>query len=517
MDVDKYGHGIQRLRFILGDQLNEAHTWFKQSCPNTLYLMAEMRQETDYVRHHAQKVLGIFAAMRRFAERLRELGHQVQYLSISDLQNQQGAIANLRHWQKITGAERVEYLEPDEYRLDREFGKAAQEFGWTMFSSEHFLTERTSLGEMFSGKKTYLMERFYRQMRQNHGVLMQGNAPLGGQWNYDAQNRKPYKGVPVLPARLEGACNLTGLWAEIQEAGIQTLGESKADCFSWPTTRLEALEVLNQFVEHRLPWFGDFQDAMNTSEPFLWHSRLSFALNIKLISPLEVIRTAEAAQRANPQAYPLHGVEGFIRQILGWREYMRGIYWAEMPEFGQKNYFGHRRALPNWFWTGKTKMHCLSQAIGQSLQHGYAHHIQRLMVTGAFALMAGIDPDEIDRWYLGIYIDAFEWVEITNTRGMSQFADGGIVGTKPYLGSAAYIHKMSNYCGSCQYKRQEKLGDQACPFNSLYWHFYHRNREQLRSNPRIGMMYPTWDRMGEEQQASILAQAERNLNRIEDL
>jgi deoxyribodipyrimidine photolyase-related protein len=213
----------------------------------------------------------------------------------------------------------------------------------------------------------------------------------------------------------------------------------------------------------------------------------------------------------------LHGVEGFIRQILGWREYMRGIYWAEMPDFALKNYFDHQRALPTWFWTGNTKMQCLSQAIGQSLQHGYAHHIQRLMVTGAFALMAGIHPDEIDRWYLGIYIDAFEWVEITNTRGMSQYADGGIVGTKPYLGSAAYIHKMSNYCGSCHYKRQEKLGDDACPLNSLYWHFYHRHRDRLRSNPRIGMMYPTWDRMGVEQQTGILAQAERNLDRLEDL
>jgi len=515
MDINRTQ--IQRLRFILGDQLNETHTWFAEPCGQTLYLMAEMRQETDYVTHHAQKVLGIFAAMRLFAERLRSKGHQVQYLSILDPQNQQAAALNLRHWQKLTGASCVEYLEPDEYRLDQELGKAAQEYGWTMCSTEHFLTDRSTLSGMFSGKKTYLMERFYRQMRVNHGVLMQGNAPLGGQWNYDAQNRKPYKGSPPLPAIPESKLILTPLWTEIQQAEIQTLGDPSSEAFPWPITRLEALDLLKQFVEHRLTWFGDFQDAMNTSEPFLWHSRLSFALNIKLIGPLEVVRAAEAAHLANPEAYPLHGVEGFIRQILGWREYMRGIYWAEMPEFGLKNYFDHQRPLPNWFWTGKTKMHCLSQAIGQSLQHGYAHHIQRLMVTGAFALMAGVHPDELDRWYLGIYIDAFEWVEITNTRGMSQFADGGIVGTKPYLGSAAYIHKMSNYCGSCQYNRQEKLGDNACPLNSLYWHFYHRHREKLRNNPRIGMMYPTWDRMGEEQQVAILAQAERNLKRIEDL
>lgn len=508
---------IQRLRFILGDQLNERHSWFQEPDSGTLYLMAEMRQETDYVTHHAQKVLGIFAAMRLFAERLRGLGHRVHYLPISDPNNLHSPALNLRQIQEATGAQWVEYLEPDEYRLDVEFKNAAQQYGWEMKSVEHFLTERGTLKSLFSGKKTYLMERFYRQMRLQHQVLMHGELPLGGQWNFDAQNRKAYKGAPPLPPLNDSKHNLIPLWTEIQEAGIQTLGDSRADSFPWPITRTEALELLHLFIKHRLPWFGDFQDAMNTGEPFLWHSLLSFALNIKLIGPLEVIRAAEAAHLANPEAYPLHGVEGFVRQILGWREYMRGIYWAEMPEFGLKNYFDHQRALPQWYWTGKTKMHCLSQSIGQSLQHGYAHHIQRLMVTGAFALMAGIHPDEIDRWYLGIYIDAFEWVEITNTRGMSQFADGGIVGTKPYLGSAAYIHKMSNYCGSCQYQRQEKLGDHACPLNSLYWHFYHRHREKLRNNPRIGMMYPTWDRMGEEQQQAILAQAERNLNRLEDL
>jgi deoxyribodipyrimidine photolyase-related protein len=508
---------IERLRFILGDQLNENHSWFQEPNSRTLYLMAEMRQETDYVVHHAQKVLGIFAAMRLFAERLRSKGHQVHYLRISDPENKHSPALNLRYGQETTGAECVEYLEPDEYRLDQEFGAAAQNYGWKMKSSEHFLTERTTLKEMFQGKKTYLMERFYRQMRLSHRVLMQNELPLGGQWNFDAQNRKPYKGTPALPPLNDSKHNLIPLWAEIEQAGIQTLGESCADSFPWPITRTEALELLQLFIQHRLPWFGDFQDAMNTSEPFLWHSRLSFALNLKLISPLEVIRAVEAAHLSRPETFPLHGVEGFIRQILGWREYMRGIYWAEMPDFALKNYFDHQRALPTWFWTGNTKMQCLSQAIGQSLQHGYAHHIQRLMVTGAFALMAGIHPDEIDRWYLGIYIDAFEWVEITNTRGMSQYADGGIVGTKPYLGSAAYIHKMSNYCGSCHYKRQEKLGDDACPLNSLYWHFYHRHRDRLRSNPRIGMMYPTWDRMGVEQQTGILAQAERNLDRLEDL
>lgn len=517
MDLNSELKPMQRLRFILGDQLNVGHSWFREPCSQTLYLMAEMRQETDYVQHHAQKVLGMFAAMRLFAEQLRELGHQVHYLRLGDAENQHNPASNLAYWQDKTGARQVEYIEPDEHRLEQQMREEGQSRGWNMQSAEHFLTERGELKALFAGKKTYLMERFYRYMRQKHSVLMQDGKPLGGQWNYDAQNRKAYKGQPPLPATYSSKHYLSPLWAEIQQAGVKTLGEASAESFPWPISRAEALDVLSHFIVHRLPWFGDYQDAMVRSEPYLWHSRLSFALNIKLLSPLEVIRAAEQAHLDHPTAYPMHCVEGFIRQILGWREYMRGIYWAEMPEFATLNYFEHTRPLPSWFWTGKTKMRCLSEAIHQSLNTGYAHHIQRLMVTGAFALMAGVHPDELDRWYLGIYIDAFEWVEITNTRGMSQFADGGIVGSKPYLGSAAYIHKMSDYCGSCAYQRQEKVGDSACPLNGLYWHFYHRHREKLKSNPRIGMMYPTWDKMGEEQRNAILGQAERNLDRLEEL
>jgi len=254
---------------------------------------------------------------------------------------------------------------------------------------------------------------------------------------------------------------------------------------------------------------------MTTWDPYLFHSRLSFSMNSKMLSPLEVVERVEKFWYENQDEIAISQVEGFIRQIIGWREYMRGVYWAKMPEFAELNFFGHERELPKWFWTGKTKMKCLSHSIGQSLEYAYAHHIQRLMVIGNFALLAGIHPDELDQWYLGIYIDAIEWVEITNTRGMSQFADGGIVGTKPYVSSANYIKKMGNYCEHCAYSQKEKLGEKACPFNSLYWHFHDRNREKLEKNPRIGMVYRTWDKM--KNKAEILDQAEKYLENLNDL
>ena len=285
--------------------------------------------------------------------------------------------------------------------------------------------------------------------------------------------------------------------------------------FSFQSTN-ESLELLDFFVAYCLPLFGTFQDAMTLDVWSVYHSRLSFALNVKLISPQEVIEKVIDAYRKN-KAVALNQVEGFVRQILGWREYMRGVYWRQMPDYASLNYFSHENKLPNWYWTGETKMKCLSHSIQQSLQFSYAHHIQRLMVTGNFALLAGIHPDEVDQWYLGMYIDAIEWVEITNTRGMSQFADGGIVGTKPYVSSANYIDKMGTYCTKCHYNSKEKLGEKACPFNSLYWNFYAKNESLLRSNPRIGMAYVTLDKMQPEAKTEMLQQAEKYLSNLNEL
>ncbi len=505
------------LRLILGDQLNSQHSWFTSTDPDVSYLMMEMRQETDYVNHHIQKVVGFFLAMRHFAEDLQKQGHRVIYLRLDDPDNQQSLAAQLPLLIEKEGITRFEYQLPDEFRLDQLLQSTCASLGipCQAVDTEHFLTSREFLNDFFKGKKTFLMETFYREMRKKYQVLMDGKEPITGQWNYDQDNRQSLKDKSLLKKAYTHSKQVHELCAMLEKSGVKTIGNIDAEQFPWPTSRQESLEVLAYFCEELLEHFGAYQDALTTWDPFLFHSRLSFSLNSKMLCPLEVIQTVEAYWRAHQEDIGLAQVEGFIRQILGWREYMRGIYWAKMPEFAQLNYFGHERKLPNWFWTGKTKMNCLHQSITQSLDLAYAHHIQRLMVTGNFTLLAGIHPDDVDQWYLGIYIDAIEWVEITNTRGMSQFADGGIVGTKPYVSSANYIKKQGNYCSSCAYQADKKTGEGSCPFNSLYWHFHARHRELLEKNPRIGMVYRTWDKMGNQQE--LIDQAEYYLERLEEL
>jgi deoxyribodipyrimidine photolyase-related protein len=361
------------------------------------------------------------------------------------------------------------------------------------------------------------MESFYHKMRKKHNVLMQGDKPLTGKWNYDGENRKklPKDHKPTPPLVFNN--DVSEILKEIQKTDIKTIGNIDAKNFVWPINRKQSLELLDFFAIECLSLFGSYQDAMTPNEWSLYHARLSFSMNTKLISPLEVINRAIQAWENRPNEIEYNQLEGFVRQIIGWREYMRGIYWNKMPDYASMNFFDHENKLPEWFWTGKTKMNCLKDAINQSLDFAYAHHIQRLMITGNFALLAGIHPDEVDAWYLGIYIDAIEWVEITNTRGMSQFADGGIVGTKPYVSSASYIDKMSHYCGSCYYKKAVKTGDKACPFNSLYWNFYDKNEDKLGKNPRIGMMYNVWRKMQPEAKSELLQQANYYLININNL
>lgn len=510
---------MKTLRLILGDQLNYQHSWFKQQSSEVVYVIMELRQETDYVLHHAQKLLGFFAAMNNFSEYLKKRGHQVIHLRINDQQNKQDLCLNLLDLFDRFAFQKFEYQLPDEYRLDTQLKTfcASLNIASAAYDSEHFYTHREELKTLFAGKKTYLMESFYRYMRKKHGVLMSGETPVGGQWNYDKENREPFKTQHSVPAPLEFSHNYSEIWQELKQSGAKWFGEPRESEFPWPSTRKQSLALLDYFVEHALPLFGRYQDAMTQQHSFLFHSRLSFALNIKMISPREVVQRVENAWRSDPESIPLSSAEGFIRQIIGWREYMRGIYWAEMPAFKTLNFFKHHRELPVWFWTGDTRMNCLSQSIRQSLNHAYAHHIQRLMVTGNFALLAGISPDAVDRWYLGIYIDAVEWVEITNTRGMSQFADGGKLATKPYVSGAAYIHKMSDYCKTCSYDRSKRHGDKACPFNSLYWRFFEEHRSLLNNNIRLAMMFSTWDKMDPEEKKRTLAQAEIYLDDINHL
>ncbi|MBN1559230.1 cryptochrome/photolyase family protein [candidate division KSB1 bacterium] len=506
------------LRLILGDQLNGRHSWFRAPDEHVLYVMMELRQETVYVRHHIQKVLAFFAAMRAFAHELRQDGHRLHYVTLDDASNSGHLTENLLQLIRRWRIKRFEYLLPDEFRLDQQLRRFCESLPieTSAVDTEHFLSSRESVQEYFGGKQHYRMESFYRTMRRRTAVLMQGDQPMGGRWNFDIENRHRYDGAAPVPAPLCFENDVSHLRELLEQEKISTMGET-GDRLIWPINRQQSLALLDYFIDVSLPYFGTFQDAMKQDQWSLFHSRLSFSLNTKMLHPMEVIDRATAAWAQHQETITLPQVEGFVRQILGWREYMRGVYWARMPELARMNFFEHRRPLPHYYWDGRTKMNCLKRVIEQSLHKAYAHHIQRLMVTGNFALLAGIDPDALDAWYLGIYIDAIEWVEITNTRGMSQFADGGLIASKPYVSSANYIHKMSDYCQNCHYDRNAKFGERACPFNSLYWHFYDRHRPKLAKNPRIGMLYRTWDRMADSARQAIRQQAEQYLQDIERL
>ena len=506
------------LRLVLGDQLNPQHSWFQQVDAQVVYVLMEVRQETDYVLHHAQKILGIFAAMRDFARQLRAAGHRVRYVALDDASNRQSIPDNLGALVAHYGAHTVQWQQPDEWRLDTQLQAWAstQSLTCTVVDSEHFLTARDDLATQMHGCHQWLMEHFYRPMRRRYRLLIDANGqPEGGQWNFDHDNRKPWPGTPPEPADWRYTHNHRALWDMLQRCGVKSMGEPQADTLRWPLNRAEALEYLEAFIAHALPHFGDYEDAMASQAPRLFHSLLSFALNVKMLHPLEVLQRAEAAWHAGHA--PLAAVEGFVRQILGWREYMRGIYWAHMPGYEQRNALGHHLPLPHWFWSGDTRMRCLQLSIRQSLQTAHAHHIQRLMVIGNFALLAGLDPAALHRWYLGIYIDAFEWVELPNTLGMSQRADGGIIATKPYVSSAAYLQRMSDYCQGCVYNTKLKTGPRACPFNSLYWDFFARHADTLGSKHRLALVYRQWQKMPPEHQTALQAHAQQLRQQLDSL
>jgi len=509
---------MKKLRLILGDQLNSNHSWFSNIDDNIVYCFFEMRQETDYVKHHIQKVIGFFAAMRNFAEELKAQNHKVVYFKINDQKNSQNFVDNISLLIDELVVEKFEYQEPDEYRLDNQLKIFCEDLNidFEVFSTEHFYTKREDLSFFFKGKKQYLMENFYRNMRKKHQILMVDQQPEGGKWNYDASNRKKWKGDVLIPQEINFDNDVTEVLADIKKSGITTIGKINPNYFEYPISKKQSLLQLHYFCEHLLIHFGDYQDAMHTDKIYLFHSRISFAMNTKLISPKEIIETVLKAYRNEQDRIDISQVEGFIRQILGWREYMRGMYWMLMPDYKKENYLKNKNKLPAFFWTGKTNMNCLKNSIKNSLDNGYAHHIQRLMITGNFALLTGVHPDEIDAWYLGIYIDAVEWVQLPNTRGMSQFADGGKIATKPYVSSGSYIHKMSNYCMSCHYNKNKKFEDDACPFNSLYWNFLDEKREELSSNFRMKMMYSLLNKMSLEDRIKINEKANHIIKNIDE-
>jgi len=509
------------LRLVLGDQLDEQHPWFTASAPDpgVLYVMFECRSETDYAHSHIQRLAAFLLAMRLFAQRLQALGHRVYYVRLTDAHNRQSLPDNLTATLEAFGAQAVAYQQPDEYRLDGLLAQWAQQcpVPVQVVPTAHFLTTRTTVGSLFAGRKRWLMETFYRQMRRQTGLLMDAHGqPEGGRWNFDPDNRQPPPrqglAVPALP-RFDN--DYSAVLADLHTAQVPHFGHARH--LPHALTRPQALQLLHHFVNQLLPHFGTYQDAMLAGQPWLYHSLLSFALNVKLLHPLEVCQAAIDQWRRQPERIALHQVEGFVRQIIGWREYMRGLYWAHMPALDTMNHLQHTRPLPSWYWTGQVRMNCLRQVVGQSLDYAYAHHIQRLMITGNFALLAGCHPSQVDAWYLGVYVDALEWVQKPNTRGMSQFADGGITATKPYISAGAYIQRMSNYCQGCPYNPKLRTGPQACPFNSLYWAFLHRHRHKLAPTGRMAIAYKNLDALPPQQLDDLLAHAAIVLHNIENL
>ncbi|MCC5956373.1 MAG: cryptochrome/photolyase family protein [Natronohydrobacter sp.] len=500
-----------RLVLVLGDQLTPEIAALRHADKaRDVVVMAEVAAEAEYVPHHPKKIAFLFTAMRKFAAHLREQGWQVAYTPLDDADNAGSIPGELLRRASEFGARAVLATEPGEWRLIHALQEVPLDL--TLLPDDRFLCSHREFSDWAEGRKALRMEYFYREMRRKTGLLMEGDKPVGGKWNFDHDNRKPAKadlfrkGPPDAP----GDPVLDDVLDLVEARFPENFGTLRP--FSYQTDRAGALLVLDHFITHALPDFGTYQDAMLEGDPYLYHAVIALYLNAGLLSVLEICKRAEAAYHAGD--VPLNSVEGFIRQIIGWREFVRGIYFLEGPDYVARNALNHERHLPSLYWGGDTKMNCMAQAIGQTRDLAYAHHIQRLMVTGNFALLAGIDPAQVHAWYLAVYADAYEWVEAPNVIGMSQFADGGVVGSKPYVSSGAYIDRMSDYCKSCHYRVKDKTGARACPFNLLYWHFLIRHRDRFQGNPRMAQMYRTFDKMDRARRETVLAEAEAFLDRM---
>ena len=511
------------LRLVLGDQLNQQHSWYKTLDPSVLYVIAELHQETHYVRHHIQKIGAFFAAMSAFADQLKKQGHQVLHLTLDDTVGFSTLDSLIESLSNQYNVATFEYQQPDEYRLSEQLKalKLNPEIDIFCRDSEHFLLAHEELSTYLNPKKHNRMESFYRKMRKRFNILMDGDQPLDGRWNFDAENRQKLKpaDLEAIPEPLLFSNDISVILERLKRHNIETIGTISTHLI-WPVSRDQSLELLDFFCTHCLPLFGRFQDAMTHQGKQRWslyHARISFALNSKILHPSEVVQAALDRYYSGNESIEIAQIEGFVRQIIGWREYVRGVYWVNMPDYKELNQLNATNTLPDYFWTGNTKMRCVKHAVDQSLDYAYAHHIQRLMVTGNFAMLAGIDPDQLDQWYLGIYIDAIEWVEMPNTRGMSQFADGGLIATKPYAASGSYINKMSDYCAACDYKVKERTTEDACPFNSLYWRFMMSNSERLKNNSRTAMAYRSWNKMQPEIKQAILQRGDYCIENLEQL
>jgi len=507
---------MKTLRFVLGDQLTRDLSSLKGIDPKRdVVLMAEVADETTYVRHHKQKIVFILSAMRHFAADLRAEGITVDYIALDDPANTGSFTGELTRAIRRHKPDRVVVTEPGEWRVRQMIDSWGAEFSVPiqMLEDDRFFCKLGQFAAWAEGRKQLRMEFFYREMRRSTGILMAGDKPAGGEWNYDSENRKklPASYTPPRRKRFPPDAITRDVADMVATRFAGHFGDLEA--FGWPVTRADALKALDHFIDTALSGFGDYQDAMKEGEAFLHHSLLSPALNAGLLTAREVCAAAEAAW-AEGRA-PLNAVEGFIRQILGWREYVRGLYWLKMPAYAQTNALNAVRPLPWFYWSGETEMNCLRQCIAETKAHAYAHHIQRLMVLGNFALLAGIAPAEVEDWFLVVYADAYDWVELPNVHGMILWADGGYLASKPYAASGAYIDRMSNYCSGCAYDVKAKSGPKACPFNYLYWDFLSRNTATLEGNPRLGMPYRNLAKMTPERRHEIASDAERFLETLE--
>lgn len=505
------------LRFVLGDHLTRQVAALRDVDPaRDVVLMVEVAEETTYVPHHRQKIAFILSAMRHFAAELEGEGIRVDHVRLDDSASTGSFTGELMRAVARHRPSRIVVTEPGEWRVRRMMADWEGLAGVPVEIREddRFVCSHERFARWAGGRKGYRMEFFYREMRRGTGLLMEGGEPAGGRWNFDADNRRPLPRGARLPARLRFQPDATT--REVLTLVKQRFPEGFGDLdgFGWAVTRADALRALDHFIADGLAGFGDHQDAMKRGEPFLHHSLLSPYLNVGLLAPMEVCRAAEDAFRQG--RVPLNAAEGFIRQIIGWREYVRGIYWRHMPDYAATNHLQAQRPLPWFYWSGETDMACLAETIADTRRHAYAHHIQRLMVTGNFALLAGIRPAEIEAWYLAVYADAFDWVELPNTHGMVLFADGGLLASKPYAASGAYIDRMSDYCAGCAYDPKVRLGPGACPFNLLYWNFIAANEAVLAANPRMAMPYKTWRAMDPERRAAIREQAQAFLDGLDN-
>jgi deoxyribodipyrimidine photolyase-related protein len=502
---------LRTLVVVLGDQLDLNAAAFDgfDSAQDAAW-MAEVDEEATHVWSSKQRVALFLAAMRHFAQALRAAGRPLHYRRLDDPNNRGSLAAELQATLETLAPQRVVMTAPGDWRVWQSLKAVVEGAGLALEVCEdrHFFCTVRDFAAHAKGRKSLRLEYFYRELRQRHGVLMHEGQPIGGQWNFDADNREafgPEGPGPVPPRATFKPDALTReVLALVETRFAQHPGSLES--FAWPVTRDQALQALRLFIEQRLPLFGRYEDAMWPDEPWLYHSQLAAALNLKLLTAREVVHAAEAAYRAGKA--PLESAEGFIRQILGWREFVRGIYWTQMPGYLERNALDARQDLPAWYWTGRTDMACLRDVITQTLAHGYAHHIQRLMVTGLFALLLGVRPPQVHAWYLSVFVDAVEWVELPNTLGMSQYGDGGLLASKPYVATGRYIQRMGGPCAGCRYDPAQRTGERACPFTTLYWDFLMRHEKLLARNARMALQVKNVARLSPAEREAVAQRAE---------